>query len=123
MLEKPQQLKTAGIVQIVSGILNIVIFSWMSAFILSSVGYTATCLTSTFISTLLLAVGCPLGIITFFFSYCGCLCGGWGMLLLPIGVFEIIAGVMASSKPDGAPAIVKYAAITELVSILFGGLG
>jgi hypothetical protein len=98
--EVPQQLKTAAIVQLVSGLVNWFMMAFISYFTL----------------------GIILGVCTFWIGGLGAICGMWGCLLVPIGIFEVVAGVMGLTNPKGAGQIMKYASYAEMAGVIFGGI-
>ena len=53
----------------------------------------------------------------------GVMCGFAGFLLVPIGIFEILSGVMIMTNNPNALKIQRYVSIVQKVAILFGGLG
>ena len=98
--EVPQQLKTAAIAQLVSGLVN-----W---FVMSFLVY--------------LGVGVVAAVCTFWIGGLGGICGLVGCLLIPIGIFEVVAGVMGLTNPKQGAQIMKYATYAEFASVLFGGI-
>ena len=50
------------------------------------------------------------------------MCGAWGLVLLPIGVLEIVGGIVGLTNPRGAGTVLRVAAMAELASFVFGGL-
>lgn len=98
--EVPQPLKTAAILQIVSGVVNWFVMAWLSWF----------------------AIGCVCGTLTFFIGGLGGICGLFSMLLVPIGWVEIGVGVYGLMNPKEAAPIMKYVTYLEMGSILLGGI-
>jgi hypothetical protein len=99
-MDVPQPLKNAAIAQLVSGLVN-----W---FIMGFLVY--------------LVSGTVLAICTFWAGGLGGICGLWGCLLVPIGIFETVCGVMGLTNPKGAGQLMKIASYVEMASILAGGL-
>lgn len=104
MQETPAALKTAAIVQIVSGAVNLLLMWWILGGAISSVGGCVSLMCTSGL--------CP--------TYC---CGMFNFVLIPIGLFEIISGILGLTNPKGAGTLMKIVAVIEMVSILFGGLG
>ncbi|MCA9490168.1 MAG: hypothetical protein KC621_09595 [Myxococcales bacterium] len=110
----PQKVQIAAVVQIVSGVVNMLLMALSVSTVLAGVAGVAGGL----IGALLSAVGCPLGCL-FAFSW---MCGLWGLALLPIGILEVICGAATLMDPDSGGPFLRVAMITELVSVIFGGL-
>ena len=110
----PQKLQAIAAVQIVSGILNLVVMGLMVATV---VGGGAGTLGS-IVGALFTLLGCPFGCL---FSL-GWLCGLWGLVLVPIGMIEILCGTVILVNPDGAGGFAKAGMMTELASVVFGGV-
>lgn len=110
----PVQYKTAAIAQIVSGVVNMLLMAAVISVTLSGVFGTIglTC------GTILLSAACPAGCIGWLMPACGL----WGLVLLPIGFAEVMAGVYALTEPRKGAPFVRGVAVLELVSVLFGGL-
>jgi len=100
MQEVPEQLRTAAILQLTSGLVN-----W---FIMSAVMY--------------FGLGCTAAACTFWIGGAGGLCGLWGCLLIPVGIFEFIVGIMGLTNPKPAGGLMKVVAYPEMASLIFGGL-
>jgi len=100
MQEVPARMKTAAIIQLVSGALNIFVMPLVVGMV----------------------IGTCMGVLTIFLGGIGACCGAVGWILVPIGIFEVVSGIMGLTNPQSAGGIMKIAAIVELVSILFGGL-
>jgi len=101
----PDKLNTAAIIQIVSGVINIFFMAGVSYFVIAMGGGIITAI-------------CTLGMCP-----AGVMCGFAGFLLVPIGIFEILSGVMIMTSNPNALKIQRYVSIVQKVSILFGGLG
>lgn len=101
----PEGLRVAAIVQIVVGVVDV------------SVGWVLA-------STMLGMAGCLLT------SPCLCLgipppgtmCGMLGYLVLPLGVFEVVAGAVALNDPRTGVPLLKIASVLGICSVLFGAL-
>jgi len=117
--DKPQQLTTIAVLQLVSGVINLFFAWWLAATAWGTVGTLASCGVGMVLGFLGSLVGCPLG---FLVSYCGMACGAIGMLLIPIGALELVAGIMGLAQPGGSGSLGKLAAWAEVLSLLAGGL-
>ena len=101
----PDKLNTAAIIQIVSGVLN-VFFMGTAVYMVVGLGGGTIILMCT--------MGlCPIGYI----------CGFAGFLLAPVGMFEILSGIMIMTKNPAALKIQRIVSIVQKVAILFGGIG
>jgi hypothetical protein len=96
----PQPLKTAAILQIVSGLVNWFVMSWIAW----------------------MSIGCVCGALTFIVGGLGAMCGIGGLLLIPIGWIEIGAGVYGLMNPKEGAKIMKYVTYVEMGSVLLGGI-
>lgn len=92
----PAPLKNAAIAQLISGIVNM--FVMPTAFVM----FGSICSVFTF------------GL--------GGLCSFGACILWPIGIFEVVAGVMGLTNPRGAVGIMRIASFVEIGSILGGGI-
>ncbi len=102
-MEKPAKLQTIGILQLISGILNLTLVWWLW-FMLLSVG-----------ASVCAAFTMGFGIVTY-------ICAIVPWLLIPIGIFEVVTGVFVLAKPEASRTLLTIAAIAEIVSIVFGGV-
>ena len=105
-MEKPQKFQIIGILQIISGVLQIpiAIVLFYAAFMI---------------------IGCVCGLLTFWAGGCGMLAGFAGffcLLLIPIGILEIVSGIMCLVGDPPPIMLVKITAIAEMVGLLVGGL-
>ena len=101
MIEQvPEKLNQAAIPQLVSGLVNVFMVSAISWF----------------------SIGTVCGVCTIWAGGLGGVCGLAGCMLIPIGIFEIVAGAMGLSDPKSGGPIMKYASYAEMVSIVFGGV-
>lgn len=108
----PQKLQMLAGVQLASGAVNLFVMGGLVSGVLFAVlggggSLIATC-----------SPICPLAAL----GPCAGLCGFWGFALLPIGMLEIVCGAVTLANPDGARTFVKIGMITELASLLFGGV-
>lgn len=101
----PDKLQTAAILQIVSGVLNVFFMAGVSYMVLGVGGGLITA-----ICTLGM---CPIGVF----------CGFVAFLLVPVGIFEILSGVLILTHNPSALQIQRYVSIAQKVSVLFGGIG
>ncbi len=99
----PEMLNTAGLLQITSGVLNVFVVSWMAYFAIATGG--------SFVWI------CTMGLCPAF------LCGLAGFLLVPIGIFEILSGILIMTNNPSALQVQRLVSIVQKVSILFGGVG
>ena len=105
-MEKPQQLRTIGIIHIVSGLIQFPI-----AIVLTFCG-------SYFFA-------CICGIITAPIGGCGACVGVAGfvcLLLIPIGILEVITGVVILVAEPPSRLLIRVTAAVEILGVLFGGL-
>jgi hypothetical protein len=93
----PDKLRTAAIVQLVVGIVDLTVGAWIAVFMW-------TCISG--ICTLGM---CPIG-------------GLLGIFIYPIGLFELIAGIVGLSNPRSGAQLMKIAGGLGLLGILFGSL-
>ena len=105
-MEKPQQLKAIGIIHIVSGIIQFPMAMML-----------------TFCGSYFFA--CVCGIITAPIGGCGACMGLAGfvcLLLVPIGVLEIVTGVLVLVAEPPSRLLIRVTAAVEILGVLFGGL-
>jgi hypothetical protein len=108
----PQKLQTVAGVQIVSGLLNLFVMGGLVTSVLFTIlggGGSVIALCTPI---------CPFAAL----GPCVSVCGFWGLGLLPIGMLEIVCGAVTLANPDGAKTFAKIGMVTELASLLFGGL-
>jgi hypothetical protein len=94
----PQGLKVSAMVQVVSGVINLALTSWMSW----------------------LGVSCLCGTLTLPFLSVGGFCGFASLLLIPLGLLEIGAGVYGWLNPREAAPVMRGVAALEVSSLLVG---
>lgn len=102
-MQKPSQLTVVGVIQIFSGLFNI---CGMSA--ISYLGFTTVCggLTA------LVSLGtCPIG----------ALCGYAACFLIPIGIVEVVSGILTLVGAPSNAAFARYVAWGEIASLFVGG--
>lgn len=90
-----------------SGGLNLLVMPWVVLFVVGMGGGTVC------------------GILTIWMGGLGAFCGmcGWlGMILVPVGIFEIVAGVMGLTNPQTGGKVMRIATFVEMGSIIVGGL-
>lgn len=108
----PQKLQMLAGVQLASGVLNLFVMGGLVTSVLFTVlggGGSIIALCSPI---------CPLAAL----GPCASVCGFWGLGLLPIGMLEILCGAVILVNPDGAKTFAKVGMVTELASLLFGGV-
>lgn len=104
MEPRPGALTAVGIVQLISGGLNVAVMWWVAGTLGSTLG--AMC-------TGLLTLGMfPIGVL------CGVLCA----ILIPVGILEIVSGIIILAAPQKCRTLATVTGIIELVSLIFGGL-
>jgi hypothetical protein len=104
--EVPPTLKASAVVQLVSGIVNLLVVSWLASFLWVSVGGTASMIVMA-ICTLGL---CPLPI--------GSLCGFVGFIIAPLAILEIASGIAGLVSPRAAKPLMIATAIIEVLCVL-----
>lgn len=103
--EQPGALRAAAIVQLVSGVVNLLIVSWLSSMLWVTIGGP--------ISMVVMAI-CTLGICPL---PVGSLCGFVGLLIGPLAVLEIVSGIVGLATPAGNRPLVMVTAVLELLSL------
>lgn len=104
-MSTPGRLTAAAVVQLVSGMLNLFVTWWVSGFIVSTAG--AVCSSIVSLGT------CPLGVF----------CGFASWALIPLGLAEVIVGIVGLINPKSSGTAIRYMAFIEIPSILIGGVG
>ncbi len=97
MYEPPAQIKQTAILQLISGILTMTIMMCVSWTTLSTVSAI-----------------CTFGLLP--------ICGLFSFILVPIGIFEIVSGILGLTNPRSAGPVMKICSYIEMGSILFGGV-
>jgi hypothetical protein len=100
MTDVPSNLKAAAILQLVSGLITTTVMCFLSYFTIGMIG----------------------GLCTFFIGGLGAICGIVAWALIPIGIFEIVSGIVGLANPKAGAPIMKVCSFVELGSILVGGL-
>jgi hypothetical protein len=101
-------LRAAAIMQLVSGVVNLLIVSWLASVLWVTVGGAFSMIVLT-VCTLGL---CPLPL--------GSLCGFVGLVIGPLAILEIVSGIVGLSNPRGARTLMMVTAVLELLSLLVG---
>lgn len=104
-MKTPSRLTAAAIAQLVSGVVNLFGMWW-----LASMFYMAACGS---VTALLTAGACPFGTV----------CGLAPWLLIPLGLLEVIAGILGLASPRSAVVLIKVTAVLEILALAAGGLG
>jgi hypothetical protein len=104
MEPRPGALTAVGIVQLISGGLNLAMMWWLAGTAAGTLGGMCTGLLT-------------LGVFPF-----GVLCGFVCMVLIPIGILEIVSGIIILAAPGKCRTLAMVTGIIELVSLVFGGL-
>ena len=100
MNDVPSNLKAAAILQLVSGLVSMTLMCFVSYMTIGLVG----------------------GVCTFFIGGLGAICGLAAWALIPIGIFEMVSGIVGLANPKAGAPLMKVCSVVELVSILFGGV-
>jgi len=104
MEPRPGALTAVGIVQLVSGGLNVAMMWWLAGTAAGTVGGMCTGL---------LTLGVfPIGVV------CGVIC----FVLIPVGILEIVSGIFVLAAPERCRTLATVTGIIELVSLVCGGL-
>jgi hypothetical protein len=69
-----------------------------------------------------IAGGCVTGILTCGLFPIGVLCGFAGFLVLPIGMIELLVGILAMAQPATVKGFIKYMPFIQIPSLLLGGV-
>ncbi len=101
--DTPQSLKTAAIIQIISGLINFMVMPTIMITMWSF--FVSICAMVTF----------GLGSVLYF-------CGFFTCLLVPLGIAEMVAGGLTLANPKQGAPIMKVVAMLEMASVLCGGL-
>lgn len=96
----PQNLRLAAILQVVAGILDVALMSWVSWF----------------------GISCVCGMVTLPLLSAGGFCGFAGLLLVPIGLLEIGAGGYGWMNPREGAWTMRKVALVQMAAALCGGL-
>lgn len=105
-MDKPSSLKTIGILQLISGIIQFP--TWLFVFFCGSNG-----------------IACVGGALTALLGGCGVVCGFVAfisVLLVPIGLLEIVCGILTLGAKEPPRGLIKATAVLEIVGLFFGGL-
>src|SRR4051812_41171223 len=110
MNQPPEQLRNAAIVQIVGGVIDLLI-GWFLASCVWSIGGT---LVGTVLTVCTLGM-CPVGML--------CSFGGFfGFLIIPLGILEIISGVVGLTSPQSAGTLMRITAALGVAGLLLGSV-
>lgn len=104
-MKTPSRLTGAAISQLVSGVVNLFGMWWIA-----SMFYMTVC---GGVTALLTAGACPFGTI----------CGFAPWLLIPLGLIEVIAGILGLASPRSAVTLIKVTAVLEILAFAAGGIG
>lgn len=113
----PDKLKNAAIVQIISGLVNIFITSWVASTVLVGVFTMGGTLIGLIVGICTMGF-CPIGIITPCLGFIGFA----GFLAVPLGILELITGIVGLSNPKTGGSFMKITAVLEILGILIGAL-
>jgi hypothetical protein len=101
----PQKLQVAAVTQIVVGAIDMLVGWWLA----SMVGLCAgSALTSP-----CMCIGLP---------PIGAMCGMLGFAVIPIGVFELIAGIVGLTNPKTGATVLKISSIFGIAGLLVGSV-
>ena len=93
----PDNLKNAAIAQIVAGLINVFILSWVTW----------------------LGMGTLCGLLTFGIGW---ICGFGGCLLVPLGIAEIASGALVLSNPREYGTLCRTVGFLQMPALLVGGV-
>lgn len=96
----PRPLRIAAVLQLTSGLLDVVLVSW----------------------TTWLGISCVCGLVTLPLLTAGSACGLVGFLLIPVGLLEIGAGFWGLQDPRQGVAAMRYVSVLQILALCFGGL-
>lgn len=96
----PSNLKSAAILQLVSGLITVSVMCCISWMTIGTIGFLCTLVVGGF----------------------GGVCGMLGWVLVPIGIFEIVSGTLGLTNPKVGGKVMKICSFVEVGAILFGGL-
>lgn len=113
----PDKLKNAAIAQLIVGLIDFFVTGWVLFFVLGTVGTIAGTVLGG-VCTLLSMGLCPCGYFMPFLGFAGFL--GW--LAIPLGILEIIAGIVGLTNPRSGGSLMKIVAFLGCGSLLFGSL-
>lgn len=100
----PEKFKTVGIMYIVSGVINVLFAAGLGALVLGTVGGLCT------------------GIVTLGMCPVGSLCGTFPLLLVPLGIVEVITGILVLTNPQLVKGFIRYLPYAQIPSFILGGL-
>lgn len=106
----PDKLKNAAIAQLIVGLIDFFITGWVLSFVLGAAGSVL----GTILTFITLGI-CPL---TWFLP---CI-GFFGFLAIPLGVLEVISGIVGLTNPRSGGTLMKIVAFLGCGSLLFGSL-
>lgn len=98
------QYQSIAIIQLVSGILNVVAIPYLIFVGLGAFGGAVTAFCTMGL--------CPIGV--------GC--GIPPLLLVPLGILEVVSGIVLLALEEPKPSFARSIAIVEIFSVLVGGL-
>jgi len=100
MDDVPANIKSTAILQLVSGIITVTFMACVSY----------------------MTIGTVMALCTFWAFGLGGICGLAGLLLVPVGIFEIVSGIIGLTNPKGGAKIMQICSYVEIGAILLGGL-
>jgi hypothetical protein len=103
--EVPPTLRASAVVQLVSGIVNLFLVSWLASVLWVSIGGTV----SMFVMAICTLGLCPLPV--------GSLCGFVGFIIAPLALLEIGSGIVGLVSPRAAKPLMIATAIVELLCL------
>ena len=104
VLRTPAQIRTAATLEVVSGGVNLLLTWWLASTAMS-------CGFGTITSVFTLGM-CPFGLFAGFLSW----------LLIPLGLLEILAGVLVLTDSRNARIFLPWLPFLQVASLLVGGL-
>lgn len=103
--EMRDPVKAAAMIQLVAGLLNVLLMSWVSAAFWVGVGGVA----SVFVMAICTLGICPLPV--------GSACGAAGAFIALVGLVEILAGAVGLSRPEASRPMLQATAVIEILSV------
>lgn len=101
----PGKLTGTAVTQLVSGLVNLFVMWWLGGMVVG------------------LGCGAASGVVTLGMCPFGGLCGFVPWLLIPLGVFELVGGIIGLANPKGGGKMLRIVAFAELAGVLVGGFG
>lgn len=107
-MDRESRFRAAAIVQLVSGLVNLFVVSWVSSFLWVTIGGSV----SVFVMAVCTLGVCPLPV--------GALCGFAGIGIALVAILEIVGGAVGLANPEKAKAPMMGIAGVGIFSVLLG---